>query len=175
MEYRGCVPYSYGIEIAKEFLSKDLWVGLGGGSIVWVDLPPPYPSRTFTEIQDLETVVYIDRKRLVRLDPLGEIEAHGTRYSYVNPNQAISTLVTQEAFYLYLEASIPIDSILPTNTFKLISILYDLDLTITPLKEKYYITQATNITDYKLIWIGTIAPLELNTVEKRLQFIIPFN
>jgi hypothetical protein len=175
MSYRGCIPYGYGIDLAKSYLEKDLWVGLAGGGITWVDEEAtPYPSRTFTTFSDLEALVYIDKKRLVRLNPLGEIEADGVRFSYVNPNQDISNLVTQEAFYLYLEASIPTDSILPTDTYKLISLLYDVEFTTPPIKEKYSIIQSTTVMNYKVMWLGTSLALELNLSERKLQFIRPF-
>lgn len=174
--YKGVIPHSYTIAKAKEYLLKDLWVGIAGGSVSWAsNANPPFPSKSISIIQDLEAVVYVHTKRLVKLDSLGSITVEGIRYSYVNPSQSTESLVAQQGFYLYLEATIPTDSSLATDLYKILSLLEDVNfINPQPNKEKYEIINASQIVSYNPIWIGTVAPLSLNANELKLQFIREF-
>lgn len=163
---------SSAINLAKYYLNKDLWLAFGGSSLVWSnDSLPPYPSENTNNFSDLRGLLYLDIKRLVFRDEQGGIVTQDSRYSYASSTEPIQTLIDLNAFYLYLEATLPTNSVLVGETFRLLGIAEDVSLSVSVNLSKSTFVDSGNVVAYNLNWINTVSSFTVSNSEQKFQFI----
>lgn len=160
------------INLAKHYLNQDLWLAFGGSSLVWTnDSQPPYPSENINNFSDLRGLLYLHIKRIVFKDDLGNIITQDSRYSYANPTLTTQQLLDTNAFYLYLEATLPINSALVGETFRFLGIAENAVLSVSPNLSKGTFVDAADIISYDLAWINTVSSFTVLNSEQTFQFV----
>lgn len=169
----------YRVKKAKELLNSNyhLWLGLAGGDLIWPDnSTPPIPSPNILELPDLLGLIYVHNKKIIRPDPAGRLKTIYGSFSYVsNVNNNIN-LVNQQAVYLYLEAALPLDTILLGSTYRIMALCENVNL-VSPnnsLLGKYSYLAPEDISSYDLIWLNTLSAKEITPANNTIHLIKRF-
>lgn len=169
--------HAHSINLAKEYITKPLWIAFGGSSFAWVDdNNPPYPSLDINKFTDLTGLLYVDIKRLVSKHPSGSIVTKEGRYVYADSSLSTQNLINSDAFYLYLEGTLPIDSPIVNQTFRLLGLAENVRLTNPSsysLAKGLFIA-SDEVIDYDLSLVSSVPAFTVNNAEEKFQFIRRF-
>lgn len=167
--------YTSSVNIAKHYLNKELWIALGGSTITWADdANPPKPSPSINKILDLRGLLYVDIKRLVIKDIAGSIKTQNNSYIYIDNNLSTEYIASREGYYLYTEATLPANSNLVGESFRLIGLAENVITTNTETRRKGLFIEAEDITDYDLTLIDAISLLTITESDYTFQFVRRF-
>lgn len=161
------------INIAKYYLSKNLWLAFGGSSLVWANNNnPPYPAETIRQFSDLRGLLYLDIKMLVTKDNQGSIiTSNGVRYSYINEAQATQQLIDNSAYYLYMEATLPASSSLVGENFRLLGIADNVNIATNPNLSTSTFVDQSDVISYDLNWVETMPEYTVSSSAQVFQFV----
>lgn len=167
--------YASSVNIAKSYINKELWVVLAGSTITWADeANPPKPSPSISKFSDLRGLLYVDIKRLVIKNIAGSIKTQNHSYIYIDNNLSTEYIAKREGYYLYTEATLPYNSNLVGESFRLIGLAENVVTTNTSPRAKGLFIEAELITGYDLILIDAISPLTITESEHKFQFVRRF-
>lgn len=166
--------HALSINLAKEYITKDVWIALGGSSITWVDNNnPPTPSLSINNFDDLTGLLYIDIKRLVSKNPTGPIKTEDSNYLYADYSLATVNLIERQAYYLYLEGTAEAGSVLDGQRITLIGIAENVVFSEDVIRKKYSFIPANKILNYDLTLVSAIPELVISS-ERKFQFVRRF-
>lgn len=167
--------YASSINISRLYLQRELWVAFGGSSITWVDNNnPPMPAATINKFSDLRGLLYIDIKRLVTQDIAGSIVTSNNKYLYADSTLDTDNLVVKGAYYLYLEGTLNSNSIIVGESFRLLGVAENVELSINPVKKKGLFIDASDVVTYDLLLVETLSSLTIQNTEQKFQFVRRF-